>query len=156
MSTEHPTPHHDDEGAELRGADEPATRARALAASRRALVLQRARRIRRTVVALSVALFVSAFAVIYVQLVAGHDPALSRVSATTALTSDRTSTRKSAGSTGKTGSGTSATTKSSGTSSSGTESSTGSETSNGDESSTGTESSSSEESAGASVSTRAS
>jgi hypothetical protein len=52
-------------------------RARALAARRRAELRRRARRIRRSVASLAVVLFLCAFAVVYVQLASGHDPALS-------------------------------------------------------------------------------
>jgi hypothetical protein len=50
--------------------------ARALARARREAMLRRARRIRRAVAGLAVALFVATFLVVYVQLASGHDPAL--------------------------------------------------------------------------------
>jgi hypothetical protein len=50
--------------------------ARALARARRAAMLRRARRIRRAVAGLAVALFAAMFLVVYVQLASGHDPAL--------------------------------------------------------------------------------
>ncbi len=48
----------------------------ALAKGRRAAMLRRARRIRRSVATFAAALFCGAFLVIYVQLASGHDPAL--------------------------------------------------------------------------------
>jgi hypothetical protein len=51
-------------------------RARALAGSRREAMRGRARRIRRAVAGLAVALFATAFLIVYVQLASGHDPAL--------------------------------------------------------------------------------
>src|SRR5271166_4837728 len=48
----------------------------ALAKSRRATMLRRARRIRRSVATFAAALFCSAFLVIYAQLASGNDPAL--------------------------------------------------------------------------------
>jgi hypothetical protein len=55
----------------------PSSSARALAARHRAALRRRARTIRRSVGAITVALFLVAFVWIYVQLAAGHDPALS-------------------------------------------------------------------------------
>jgi len=52
------------------------TDARALAAARRERMQIRARRIRRTVIGTSLALFLAAFLAVYVQLASGHDPAL--------------------------------------------------------------------------------
>lgn len=50
--------------------------AKELAFARRDALLERARRIRRSVASLAALLFVTAFLVIYVQLASGHDPAL--------------------------------------------------------------------------------
>jgi hypothetical protein len=50
--------------------------ARRLGQRRRAEMLTRARRIRITVATLATSLFIAAFAVVYVQLASGHDPAL--------------------------------------------------------------------------------
>jgi hypothetical protein len=61
--------------------------AKALAASRRAELRLRARRIRRAVAAGAAVVFVALFLVVYVQLASGHDPALShtaKVSSTSA------------------------------------------------------------------------
>jgi hypothetical protein len=51
--------------------------AKALANDRRAELRWRARRIRRSVVAIAAVLFTTLFLVVYVQLASGHDPALS-------------------------------------------------------------------------------
>jgi hypothetical protein len=51
-------------------------RARAIADERRHAMRRRARRIRRSVTGLALALFLSAFLVVYTQLATGHDPAL--------------------------------------------------------------------------------
>ena len=51
-------------------------RARATGMARAAAMRGRARRIRRSVAALSAALFSAIFMVVYVQLASGHDPAL--------------------------------------------------------------------------------
>lgn len=53
------------------------TDARRLVRVRLAAKRRRARRIRQTVLAFSVAVFMAMFATIYVQLASGHDPALS-------------------------------------------------------------------------------
>jgi hypothetical protein len=50
--------------------------ARTLAAQRKLALRRRARRIRRSVAAITVAVFLVAFVGIYVQLASGHDPAL--------------------------------------------------------------------------------
>jgi hypothetical protein len=50
--------------------------AKALARGRREAMRLRARRIRRAVMGLAMALFASAFLIVYVQLASGHDPAL--------------------------------------------------------------------------------
>ena len=52
----------------------------------------RVQRIRRTVVAVSVAVFLALFATIYIQMAAGKDPALGSSTTTTASTSTSTST----------------------------------------------------------------
>jgi hypothetical protein len=51
--------------------------ARALASSRREALRRRTRRIRRSVAGLAVTMFALVFAIVYVQLASGHDPALS-------------------------------------------------------------------------------
>jgi len=51
-------------------------RARTLARDRRDAMRRRARRIRRSVAGLALALFVASFLTVYVQLASGHDPAL--------------------------------------------------------------------------------
>jgi type IV secretory pathway TrbL component len=66
--------------------------ARALAKGRLEAMRRRARRIRRTVASLAVALFATAFLIVYVQLASGHDPALvanaaKRRAASTSVTS---------------------------------------------------------------------
>jgi len=68
---------------------------------------RRARRIRRAVASLAVALFATAFLIVYVQLASGHDPALvanaaKRRVATTGATSTEASAAESATSTGAT------------------------------------------------------
>ena len=68
--------------------------ARALARSRRAAMHRRARRIRRSIVSLTAALFSAAFLAIYVQLASGHDPALSKARTTTSATLASTPTTK--------------------------------------------------------------
>jgi hypothetical protein len=50
--------------------------ARALARTRLEAMRRRTRHIRRSVAALALALFVASFAIVYVQLASGHDPAL--------------------------------------------------------------------------------
>jgi hypothetical protein len=57
---------------------------RSLADARRAAIRSRARRIRRAVAAVALALFTAAFLAVYVQLASGHDPALSRHTSTSA------------------------------------------------------------------------
>jgi hypothetical protein len=115
-------------------------KARALAKSRRAAMLLRARRIRRSVVGLAAALFSAAFLAIYVQLASGHDPALSTKHAiSTSAGSSSTPSGSSSGSKSST---------SSSSPSSGTESSTATESSGGSGSSS---SGSSEESSGPSA-----
>jgi hypothetical protein len=56
---------------------------RALAETKRAAMLRRARRIRRSVAGTAAALFAALFLVVYVQLASGHDPALSAASKNT-------------------------------------------------------------------------
>ena len=95
---------------------------KALAAMKLRERRQRIRRLRRTVVAVAVTLFVALWAVVFTQLVTGHDPVL----AAKAQTASAASTSSGTGSTGSSGSATSAsgsTGSSSGTSSSGTTSS---------------------------------
>lgn len=58
-----------------------AMRAKALAAARREAMGRRARRIRKSVAAVSSTLFVVAFLAISVQLASGHDPSLSAAEA---------------------------------------------------------------------------
>jgi hypothetical protein len=79
--------------------------AKLLAGAKRAALYRRARRIRRSVAALAVALFLAAFAGIYVQLATGHDPALVAAAqrrATTAQLTSGTSSKKTAAKTAKT------------------------------------------------------
>jgi hypothetical protein len=57
--------------------------ARALAQARREALRRRIGRIRRTVIAVAAALFIAAFATLYVQLSSGRDPALSASRVTT-------------------------------------------------------------------------
>jgi type IV secretory pathway TrbL component len=107
--------------------------ARALAKGRLEAMRRRARRIRRTVASLAVALFATAFLIVYVQLASGHDPALvanaaKRRAASTSVT--------------KTDAAESATSASDAAeASTTTEPSAGSESSSGSEDSTATESS---------------
>jgi hypothetical protein len=63
----------------------------------------RIRRIRRSVVALAVALFVAAWSIIFVQLASGHDPALTRSSKAAGASGTSSSAQSSGGS--STGSG---------------------------------------------------
>jgi hypothetical protein len=90
-----------------------------LARIRRDAMRLRARRIRRSVTGLALALFTAAFVGIYVQLAAGHDPALSKRQTTT--TTAAKSEAESSTSSGETASSES--------SSSGSEETSGSETS---------------------------
>jgi hypothetical protein len=114
--------------------------AKALARSRRDALRRRAHRIRRSVAAVSAALFVAAFLAIYVQLASGHDPALAARSTTTStatsklLASERAKTSKAAGQ------------AATATSEASTEGSTSAEGSASSEGSTSTESSKSSES----------
>ncbi len=105
--------------------------ARALARDRRCELRRRARRIRRSVSVLALALFSAAFLAIYVQLASGHDPALAAASRRLASTSVQTDKAASA------------TEPSSGASSSGSSDSSGSSSSSGE----------TEESSGASTGT---
>jgi hypothetical protein len=123
-------------------------RAMAIAQERRQAILVRARRIRRSVAALTATLFSVAFLVIYVQLASGHDPAL-------VANAKRAATEKAdiASSSGKSGSDSGTSTTSTGTTSSSTPTtSTESDetSSSGNESASGEESSSSGSSSGAS------
>jgi hypothetical protein len=112
--------------------------AKALARARRDALRARTRRIRHTVAGLAVTLFVLVFAVVYVQLASGHDPALvanarkhaiaaqskSSVAATSSATgSESTGTGESTDSTESTGTSESTGSSESGSSSSGEESS---------------------------------
>lgn len=87
-------------------------RARAIARGRREAMNRRARRIRRTVAGATAALFAAAFLGIYVQLAAGHDPALDakakRTSAATVTAAGNTSATKAAESEAESASGSSA------------------------------------------------
>jgi hypothetical protein len=99
---------------------------KALARIRRDAMRQRARRIRRSVTGLALALFTAAFVGIYVQLASGHDPALSkRHTATT--TAAASSTESSSGEAGSTSSEEASGGESTGSESSTESSSTGSE-----------------------------
>jgi len=60
--------------------------ARRLAQERRTAIRRRTHHIRRWVAALAVALFLCAFAVVYVQMASGHDPALTASSHRNATT----------------------------------------------------------------------
>ncbi len=102
--------------------------ARALAGARRAAMLRRIRRIRRSVVALAAALFSAAFLAIYVQLASGHDPALVAAARRAAATGNTSATG--ASSTG----GSSGSTEATSNTSSGEESTIGSSGSTGGES----------------------
>jgi hypothetical protein len=82
--------------------------ARAIASGRREAMRQRATRIRRAVASLSIALFATAFLIVYVQLASGHDPALvanaaKRRAASTSATSGASSAPESSTSTTSTG-----------------------------------------------------
>jgi len=57
---------------------------------------RRVLRIRRTVVAAAVAVFIAVFSTIYVQMASGNDPALGSASATTTESTSTTSTTSSA------------------------------------------------------------
>jgi hypothetical protein len=100
------------------------TDARRLVRARLAAKRQRARRIRQTVLAFSVAVFVAMFATIYVQLASGNDPALSASSKKAAVSSTTTAGSSAAAQkTTTTGSGSSEGSSSNGTSSTSTGSS---------------------------------
>jgi cytoskeletal protein RodZ len=74
--------------------------ARRLGQARLAAKRRRAWRIRRIVLAFSVAVFVAMFATIYVQLASGHDPALtasSKTAAVTAVTQTSSAERRASG-----------------------------------------------------------
>jgi negative regulator of sigma E activity len=77
------------------GADPSRMDARKLVRVRLAAKRRRAWRIRRTVTAFTVAIFVALFATIYVQLASGHDPALS-TSSKTVVTAKKTTAGKEA------------------------------------------------------------
>jgi hypothetical protein len=123
-----------------------------LARAKAAALRRRATRIRRVIAGLAVTLFVAAFAVVYVQLASGHDPALTANERRRAASSSESTSRSSSA-----GSSSSGTQSSNGSesSASGSESSSGS--SGGSSGSSGSEgSSSSSESAGSSVTTKTS
>jgi cytoskeletal protein RodZ len=88
------------------GADpSPRMDARKLVRVRLAAKRRRARRIRRTVVAFSVVIFVALFSTIYVQLASGHDPALSASSKTVAAAKKTTPSKEASASTTSAGNG---------------------------------------------------
>ena len=64
------------DGGEQPSPDQSKLRARAVARGRVEAMRRRASRIRRSVAAATIALFVAAFLGVYVQLASGHDPAL--------------------------------------------------------------------------------
>ena len=103
-----------------------------LARIRRDAMRQRARRIRRSVAGLTLALFTAAFVGIYVQLASGHDPALSKRQTTTSTTADESSTSSGEEATSSESSSTGSEESTSGETS-------GSEESSGESSSTGSE-----------------
>jgi uncharacterized membrane protein YgcG len=70
--------------------------ARALARRHREAARRRTRRIRRSVAGLALALFASAFLIVYVQLASGHDPALVANAARRAAAAARTASESSA------------------------------------------------------------
>jgi hypothetical protein len=75
--------------------------ARALARNRRTELRRRARRIRRSVAALALAIFSAAFLAIYIQLASGHDPALAAAARRPASVSAQTSNAASTTSAGE-------------------------------------------------------
>lgn len=98
--------------------------ARTLAASRREAMRGRARRIRRSVLGLSLGIFTAAFMAVYVQLASGHDPALTaaaraRAAATSSSQTASTSASTSSGSSEGTGASTSSESSESGSTESG-------------------------------------
>jgi hypothetical protein len=97
--------------------------ARALADGRRAELRRRARRIRRSVAAVSAALLIGLFLVIYVQLASGHDPALSASSKARTTTTSSTGEEASAGEVGSESSASESSSESSGSESGTSESS---------------------------------
>ena len=103
-----------------------------LARIRRDAMRLRARRIRRSVTGLALALFTAAFVGIYVQLASGHDPALSKRQAT-ASTAAKSETESS------TSSGETASSESSSSGESTGSETSGSASSSGESSSTGSE-----------------
>lgn len=145
MSVERRTPRMPDRDDADR--DERRRRAQALAEEKRGTLLRRSRRVRRSVAALTVTLFVAAFATIYVQLASGNDPALKAAAQRHSATSSGSSGSSSSGSGGSSSeeaSGSNGTeSSSSGTESSGTSSGSGEAGSGGEsESSSSIESSS--------------
>ncbi len=97
-----------------------------LARIRRDSMHLRARRIRRSVTGLALALFTAAFVGIYVQLASGHDPALGKRQTTTSTTAAKSDTESSTTS-GETAAGESSSTGSEEETASGESSSAGSE-----------------------------
>ncbi len=112
--------------------------ARELARAKREAMARRAARIRRFIAAGSVALFVAAFLVVYVQLASGHDPALVANAKRKAASGSAAGKAKSTLS--KTGTGGSGSSGSSSSGESGTASSTESEAGSSSESETGSSS----------------
>jgi len=106
-----------------------ALEAKALASARLSARRRRIRRIRTTVVAIATALFLALWAVIFTELVTGHDPALAASSAKSAATNATVaSTAGTARTSGSTGSGSGSTSSGSGSTSSSSSASTGSTT----------------------------
>ena len=70
--------------------------ARELARAKRDALARRARRIRRSVAAATVAMFVAVFLVVYVQLASGHDPALVANAEKRAAAASRTASKRAA------------------------------------------------------------
>ncbi len=93
MSPDAPTP-----GRSAPDASGARQQARALAESRRVAMRARARRIRRSVACLALALFAAAFLGVYVQLASGHDPALVAAARRAAATSTKSTGTSSTGS----------------------------------------------------------
>jgi hypothetical protein len=121
--------------------------ARALAKGRLEAMRRRARRIRRAVASLAVALFATAFLIVYVQLASGHDPALvanaaKRHAASTSATSSEAAAAESATSSGTT-EASSTTESSAGSESSGSEDSTATDSASASGDTSGSEESSS-------------
>ena len=108
----HPPDSPSPAGRDSQPANPEQLRARAIARGRREAMNRRARRIRRAVAGATATLFAAAFLGIYVQLAAGHDPALNakakRTSAATVTATGSPSASKSTESEAESASGSSA------------------------------------------------